>query len=470
MKQVKTRQDWGVLPYNSGRINGKYLVSNLLGNWDFLTSEEFKTLEQFKVKEDSSLFKRLHDKGLIIKDDNFPRSVTEFRRLQSHLFSDTSLHIAVVTTRCNFSCSYCQTHMKKPQDMDYNVATQLIKYLFDVRSQDVVLEFQGGEPLLNWDVLKFIIEHARKFNATNKNINISMVTNGLLLDEKKINFLIANDVSICISLDGPQNIHDRNRITNKHGGTYKQAAKAIAGLKNIYKQRKLNKPINLLPTITKYSLPFAEKIIDEYVKWGSEVIAVRPINKIGQAQESWEQIGYSPEEFNHFWAHAMDYILSLNKKGMKIRERMASVMLKKILRKENPGYVDLISPCGAGRSTLAYMPNGDIYPCDEARMAGDEMFKLGNVLKDAYEEVMKSTNLFCVCESSLAELWDYNSPYLPWMGTCPVLNYISQNNIVPKISQTGLYKIFHFQFEYIFKKILESKSNKAIFEGWAKEA
>lgn len=463
---MKKQENWAIVPYNAKKIDGKYLISNFYGSWSLLSRGDFLTLEQFNIEEKSPLFNRLYQEGIIVKEEKIPVLTQQFRQINSHLFNDTSLHIAVVTTRCNLKCNYCQTKTKEPQDMDFAVAARILKYLFDVRNECVNLEFQGGEPLLNWKVVRFLVENVRKINTVGKNLIISIVTNGTYLDQEKIDFLLDNNVNICISLDGTAAIHNKNRVFNNNQATYDKVIAAIKRLKKAYQKRKIDRPLDLLPTITRYSLPFAEKIIDEYIALGVKRIAIRPVNKIGFAKKEWGVLGYSAQEFNNFWARAMEYILKLNKKGVKLQERMASVMLQKILKKTNPGYVDLMSPCGAGRATLAYMPNGDVYPCDEARMVGSDMFKLGNILHSDYEEIMKSSNLFCMCEASLTELWDYNSAFLPWTGTCPVLNYLQGDNLVPKIRATPLYQIYNFQFEYLFKKLLESKENNDIFGQW----
>ncbi|MEW5895211.1 MAG: His-Xaa-Ser system radical SAM maturase HxsB [Candidatus Omnitrophota bacterium] len=461
-------KDWAVLPYNSQKINGHYLISNFFGSWDLLTSDEFKRLERFCFDENDKFFNRLLDKGVIVTEESAPGKINEFRKFQSHLFTDASLHIAVLTTRCNLSCRYCQTKVEEPVDMDMDIAAQVLKYCFDMRNPNISLEFQGGEPLLNWEVLKFLVEYIHKFNTINKNINVSLVTNGVLLNDEKIDFLVDNKVNVCISLDGPAGVHDGSRVFKDGNGSYEHVKSAIKKLKEAYKKRNLDHlKINLLPTLNRESLLRGKEIIDEYVRWGAETIALRPINEMGGAGCQWGKIGYTPEEFNLFWAEAMDYILELNKKGTRIEERMATVMLKKILKKENPGYVDLMSPCGAGRSVITYMPNGDIYPCDEARMACSDMFKLGNVLKNSYEEIIKSPSLFSICQSSLMDLWSYNSAFLPWMGTCPVLNYVLQGNIVPKITQTPGYKIQRFQFEYLFRKMMEDSQSQKVFQEWA---
>ncbi len=467
MDEKIVEKGWAVLPYQAELIDEHYLVSNMLGHWDILERDEFKGLERLCCDSDAGLFERLREKGIIATEENLPKLIQEYRRLNAHLFTDASLHIAVLTTRCNLECRYCQTQTDSALDMSVDVAAQVLKYCFDMRSPHINLEFQGGEPLLNWSVLTFLVEHIRKFNAANKSISISLVTNGTLLDDEKADFLVKNGVSVCISVDGPAKIHDRNRVYSGGGGTYEQAAGAMKRLKEAYQRAEKESRINLLPTLNKESLNFSKEIIDEYISWGVDVIALRPITAIGKAQCQWGHLGYTPEEFNRFWSEAMEYLLELNRQGVPIKERMASVMLKKILRKQDPGYVDQMSPCGAGRSVLTYMPNGDIYPCDEARMTGSDMFRLGNVLVDSYEDVMKSPKMFAMCQSSVMDQWCYHSAFLPWMGTCPVLNYLNQGTIVPKITQTPKYKIERFQLEYLFKKMIDDPQSREIFERWA---
>lgn len=466
MNTVEQVKDWAVLPYNTERINGHYLVSNVLGSWDLLSIDEFKSLEQFSLDENDDLFNRLYEKGVIVKEENLPKIINEYRNLQSHLFSDASLHIAVLTTRCNIACNYCQTRTEEPADMNIATAAKIIDYCFGMRNQNINLEFQGGEPLLNWDVLKFLVENIQNFNTINKNIKISLVTNGVLLNEEKVNFLVDNGVNICVSVDGPEKVHNSNRVFSDGKGTYEKVKASIAMLQEAYKKRGIPSKLALLPTLSKQSLSFAKEIIDEYVGLGISIISLRPSNKLGGAQCQWDSIGFSPEEFNHFWSDAMDYILELNKQGVNIKETMAIAMLTKILKKQNPGHVDLMSPCGAGRAVITYMPNGDLYPCDEARMVGSDMFKLGNILDSTYEKAIKNPKLFSICESSLLDLWDYNSAFLPWTGTCPVLNYMSQGNIVPKITQTPKHKVHSFQLKYLFTKIIENKKNLEIFQKW----
>ncbi|MEI8348843.1 MAG: His-Xaa-Ser system radical SAM maturase HxsB [Candidatus Omnitrophota bacterium] len=461
--KIRKDKNFTIIPFNRRPIKESYLVSNVLGGWDFLNEEEFRAFNSFNLDRDSSLFTRLHERGLVADERNIESLIEGYRTLNAHLFSDTSLHIAVVTTRCNLQCTYCQSKSPQRKDMDIEVAARVLKYLFEVRTTAVTLELQGGEPLLNWETVKFLVEHARKFNKS-KNLQLALVSNCVLLDEVKMKFLADFNVSLCCSLDGPRQLHDAYRRFPNGEGSYTQAVKNIK-----FFEEKFGRKVGLLPTITKHSFGYFKEIVDEHLRWKQPDIALRPVNQIGGACTYWPALGYSAEEFIVFYKNSMDYILELNKKGIFIRERMAAFMLKKILSREDPGFVELMNPCGAGRGQIVYMPDGSCYPCDEARMVEDELFCLGNILKEDYDILMRKDNLLHLLESSVMNLWDYNSAFFPWTGTCPVVNYYTQKNFVPKIACSPLHKVYNFQFQYIFEKMLEDKDNMNIFKRWVKK-
>ena len=457
------KQEFSILPYNSKTLkNNNYLVSNFFGAWDFLNQKEFRKLNSLNLSDSSSLFRRLHNNGLIVSGSNLDRLLADYRKLNANLFSDTSLHIAVLTTRCNLECRYCQTKMAKQEDMSLEVASRVLNYLFSVNTNNITLEFQGGEPLLNWKTLAFLVENARKLNKNAKNLKITIVSNLLLLDKKKMRFFKKYGVEICSSFDGPKKVHDKNRVLKNGAGTYDIVLNKIKQLGKEFGMR-----VNLLPTITKYSLKHYKEIIDEYVRLKQDEICLRPVNKLGFACSNWDNLGYSPEEFTTFYQHSLNYILTLNRKGVKIKERMARLICEKVINKTDPGYVELMTPCGSGRNTIVYMPSGTCYPCDEARMMREDAFKLGNILNENYSDMIKKENLVHLLEASVLNLWDYNNAFLPWMGTCPVVNYGLQGNLVPKIWCSPMHKISNFQFEYIFDKMAEKDGNTLkIFENW----
>jgi sulfatase maturation enzyme AslB (radical SAM superfamily) len=313
--------------------------------------------------------------------------------------------------------------------MDLDTARRIVQFVRERYAQHITLEFQGGEPTLNWDVLSFLVKNIRKLDREDRKITITVVTNLTLLDDKKMRFLKDFSVDICVSFDGPKHIHDKNRIFSSGKGTY------LTGVKNINRlNKRFKKNVNLLPTITKYSLKAYKEIVDEYVRLGQKGIALRPVNHLGNACCNWQNLGYTLEEFIEFYKKALNYLLELNKKGVIIKERMAEVILKKIFNKRDPGYVDLMNPCGAGRGQIVYMPDGSCYPCDEARMVADEMFLMGNIRKESYEALIKKENLLHLLETSVVNLWDYASVFSPWIGVCPFLIMLHRRILLQKLN------------------------------------
>lgn len=141
--------------------------------------------------------------------------------------------ILVVTTNCNLRCHYCILSEKYPYEkspgperMPQGVAFRAIDYylrmLARIRNRDparaAVISFYGGEPLLNLDVIEKAVEYVR--NLGERNVRYSLSTNGTLLSQEVADFLVANKFLISVSLDGPKQEHDRNRVNDRDGGTF----------------------------------------------------------------------------------------------------------------------------------------------------------------------------------------------------------------------------------------------------------
>jgi His-Xaa-Ser system radical SAM maturase HxsB len=468
-----TKDKSGLLPCNCGKIGSNRLVTNYFGSWSMLSEKEFSSLNRCSTGQGGRLSGRLKKDGIIIDRQNFSRVLDGYKTLNRFLFQGPSLHIVVPTLRCNHKCVYC--HAAPPDardsDMDRATAINVLNFIFKTQSKAVTIEFQGGEPLLNWDIVKLIVKEAGRLNEKyeKKNLRIAIVSNLTLMDEKKLDFLVRNNVSVCTSLDGPEKVHNANRNYINGKGTYKDVVKWIGKIKEGYRKRKSAAELNALVTVTRHSLPYWKEIIDEYAGQGFSTVHLRFLNRLGRARENWGEISCTPEEFTAFWKKGMDYMIALNKKGIRIKERTASLMLEKILNKRCPGYAELMSPCGAGRTQLAYSFNGDVYTCDEARMLNEELFRLGNVHKNTYKEVMRSGSLIGTCYASVLDNYCPDCVFRPFCGTCPVLNYAEQGTLVPKIRETAKCKIYKEQFSHIFGSISKNLSEYDILRKWVDE-
>jgi len=163
-------------------------------------------------------------------------------------------------------------------------------------------------------------------------------------------------------------------------------------------------------------------------------VFLRALNPFGFAVKTDDKIGYTAKEFMPFYREALDYIIELNKQGVEIMERWATIFLAKILTNQDPNYVDIRSPCGAGIGQIAYNYDGQIFTCDEARMVyqmGDPAFRVGQAGEISYDEVIDSSVVRSILFASTQEALPHCSEcvYLPFCGTCPVYNYGTQGNI-----------------------------------------
>ncbi len=458
--------------YRNKKIGDKILITTDNGSWVFLNEEEFGMLKKDNVSDNLGLFNLLEDKGVIVTEKNKSDIIDLWRKRYHYLIQGTSLHIVIPTLRCNQKCVYCHASSKpinaKEYDMDEKTAKAIVDFIFQSPSKGITIEFQGGEPLLRFDIVKYITEYAKKLNEIyKKNLFLSIVTNLTLMDEEKLNYLIENGISICTSFDGPDFLHNKNRGFFCNAGTYSYVNKWVKRIQEEYEKRKIgNRKANALITITKDSLKYPREIIDEYLKLKLTDIHLRFLNNLGDARKVWGEINYSSEEFINFWKKSMDYILEINKKGYIIRERAALIILRKIFTGVDPNYMDMRSPCGAIIGQMAYTPKGDIFSCDEARMISEDLFKLGNVEKNSYKDILSSEQTCSIVSSSIndCQICDF-CVYKPYCGICPVCNYAEQGSIIVKIPKTARCKIYKAQFTYLFSR-LQDLDNKKIFLSW----
>lgn len=341
------------------------------------------------------------------------------RRTKEYLLVPTTLHIFVVSKNCNFNCIYCQAGNLN-QNENYNMSKETAKRAVDIAmdspSRHLTFEFQGGEPLMNFETIKYIVEYSKSI-SNGKFIEYSLVSNLTLLTDEMIEFFLENEVSICTSIDGDRVLQNINR-------PYKNAVKL--------KEKQIK--VNAIETTTKHSLDKYKEIVDEYIKLELESIFIRALTRLGKADNNWKNIGYEAEEFLEFYKKALDYIIEKNKQGIFLSEGHSNIFLKKILLNQPINYMELRSPCGGAIGQLAYYYDGNIYTCDEGRMLsemGDDSFKVGNVYKNTYKELMQCDCTKAICVSSCIECLPYCSTcaYMPYCGTCPVINLAQDNNI-----------------------------------------
>ncbi len=449
----------------------KNLITTETGSWVLLDDKEFSYLRAKRVHEKPQLFNELKSKDIVITRESFEKTAENYRKRKSFLFKYPDLHIITPTLRCNLNCIYCHSNPKNPEikkfDMDKDTAKSVVDFIINSPSKNPTIEFQGGECLLNFDTTKFIIEYAeKKAKEKNKKISFTLVTNMTLMNEEIISFLKNHHiVGIATSLDGPKEVHDKNRKYIKNNGSYDDVAYWIEKI-----NKSFGKYFNLggLCTITKNSLPYHKEIIEEYYKLGFRTVWPRVLNNLGFAHSVWKKIGYTPKEYIEFYKKFLNEIIEMNKYNKRIIEVYSMTFSQKILNREPVSNVDMISPCGAGIGQLLYDYKGDIFTCDEAKIFGED-FKIGNVNKNNIVEVLKHPTVASMMNiSSKLPLICDKCVFSPYCAVCPIHFYVTQGNIVPKMANDFRCEIYKEIIKIIFKKILFEEKDREVFLDWFK--
>ncbi len=431
---IQLSKEYRINYFNFSPFNDEYLLTNDAGEYAFLEGKDLQALIN-KRELSEAVANRLKAAHMIF--DNEEVFISDYKDYikwnKRYLFSATALHIFVLNNECNMRCIYCQAKDEESISRCYmNKATaeKCVDIALSSPAKSLTFEFQGGEPLLNFDVLKFIVEYSEKKKG-GKHIEYNLVSNLTVLTDEMLEFLTANEIGVCTSVDGPKELHDVNRPFLSGTGSYDAVKRQIKRLSNAGVR------VSAIQTTTKQSLSYPQEIVDEYCLMGQNELFIRPLTKLGTAAKSWDRIGYSAEEFLDFYEACFNYILQLNKKGTIIREKHAVLFLKKILCGVSDNYMELRSPCGASIGQIAYYADGNIFTCDEGRMLyemGNPAFMLGNAFENTYDELMQSPICKAVCVSSLLEgqLTCSDCVFQPYCGVCPVINLAHEHDIFAK--------------------------------------
>ena len=333
------------------------------------------------------------------------------------ILSGPSLHMIVPTLLCGHSCRYCQVS-RAVGDSGYSMSRQhlarVCDLIFESASRTLTVEFQGGDPLIRYDLVKEAIERiAERNEQEGRSIRYVVASTLHQLTHEMCDFFRKHRVFLSTSLDGPAYLHNRNRPTPGRD-SYERTVAGVAMAREFVGKNS----VAALMTTTKESLQHADAIVDEYVKLQFPEIFIRPINCHGFARRQKVDNDYSVDEFMRFYHKAFERVIYWNEKGVNIREVAAVLAFNKMLSPFDAGYVDLQTPTGAGLAALLYHYDGWVYPSDEARMiseTGDTSLRLG-VIESSLDELLKSSVQRNLIRSSLPQSNDI-------CGDCAYNNY-----------------------------------------------
>lgn len=458
--------------FNFKKFKDKNLITNDMGQYMLLPDEDFEKLIHDKINENSPYYEELSNKAFVYNTDNdvfIEKNKDCLRCCKGYLGCATSLHIFVVTNTCNMNCGYCQAHFKEKSHqgkMSIETAKKAVEIALSSPTLNLTFEFQGGEPLINFETIKFIVEYSKQMKSDERFIDYTIVSNLTLLTDEITEFCVNNNISISTSLDGNSSIHNYNRPFANGGNTFDTVVEKI---KLLQKKKIFGGAIQ---TTTKYSLERYKDIIDTYVSLGIKSVFLRPLTPLGTACANWDEIGYTTDSFKDFYSDSIRYMLHLNKDGICVKETHAEILLRKILTGNPVNYMELRSPCGASIGQMAYYYDGNVFTCDEGRMIyemGDASFKLGTV-NNSYDELMNSSVCKAVSAASVLESLPGCSdcPYNIYCGVCPVINFALEKDIYAKAPNNYRCRLYGRILDTIFDILAENNEQSELLKLWIK--
>ena len=429
-------EGYRLLPMRFLALDSKrYVATNFAGNHQVLTSRQLHDLVTHQIKIRSRLYDDLKANHFLADgDSDVYRELlaTKYRTRQSKLPEFTSLHLFVVTLRCDHSCQYCQVSRVSEDrtafDMTPETAERALDLVFQSPARALKIEFQGGESLLNFGLIRQIVESAERRND-GRNLQFVVASNLAPLSDEILEFAAKHRLFFSSSLDGPADLHNANRPRPNRDSH----ARAVAGIRRI-RERLGRDVVSALMTSTAASLEQPEAIIDEYVRLEFDSIFLRYISPYGFAVRTTQRIGYETDAFIEFFKRGLRHIIALNKSGTFIREHYTTLLLQRILTPFATGYVDLQSPAGIGISAIVYNYDGDVYASDEGRMLaemGDATFRMGNV-RDSYRDLFLESPLLPTVHQTMLEGLPgcCDCAFLPYCGSDPVFHHRTQRDAV----------------------------------------
>lgn len=374
---------------------GKYVAVAKSGDWELLSGETLNLLADSTITLPTELSARLISKFLITSpfEGNGTALLRKARSTAKHatVRLGPSLHIIVPTLQCAHSCQYCQVSRalgSEGHTMNIDDLDAACDQVFESSAQTLTVEFQGGDPLLRFDLVKrAVLRIVNRNQCERRTLRFVIASTLHQLTLEICEFCREHGIYLSTSIDGPPWLHNRNRPT-KERDAYERTLDGIRMAREVMG----SDSVSALMTTTRLSLAHPHEIVDEYVQLGFHEIFVRPLSSYGFAKRNQARLGYSVGEFQSFYEAALDRVLWWNARGVPIREVYASIICNKILSTFDAGYVDLQSPTGAGSSVIVYNYDGYVYPSDEARMlaeTGDDSLRMRAIRENERESFPK---------------------------------------------------------------------------------
>lgn len=280
------------------------VVTNFVGEFVVLKREKLDDVVQKRLSPSDKTYSLLRSRHFI-KEASDTASIQllglKTRTKYSHIRNFTNLHLFVVSLRCDHSCHYCQvsrqSENKSAFDMTEETADKALNIVFRSPNPAIKIEFQGGKPLLNFELVRYVVLKAKKINEIEKrDLQFVITTTLSLITEEILNFCKEHKIFLSSSLDGPEDLHNKNR-PRPGKDSY---SRFVDGLQNARDKLGYD-AVSALMTTSPASLTRVRDIIDEYLKHDLNGIFLRHLSPYGFAIKTKSYDAYNVERWLEFY-------------------------------------------------------------------------------------------------------------------------------------------------------------------------
>ncbi len=326
----------------------------------------------------------LEEAGKLFSEDQYEKLAFDYKN-NSNVVKALCLHVAHT---CNLNCSYCFASQGKYQGeramMSFEVGKQAFDFLIanSGTRRNLEVDFFGGEPLMNWDVVKQLVAYARSIEKEhNKNFRFTLTTNGVLIDDEIIDFLNKEMSNVVLSLDGRRDVHDHFRKDYAGNGSYD---KIVPKFQRLVEKRG-GKDYYVRGTFTHNNVDFTNDIFH--------------MADLGFTELSMEPVVCPPEDPYALTAEDLPKVLEqyeiLAKEMIKRKKegRPFTFYHYMLDLKNGPCIYKRITGCGSGTEYMAVTPWGELYPCHQ--FVGDPKYSLGNIWEGVKNKEAQDEFRYC---------------------------------------------------------------------------
>jgi len=431
------------------------LVNPDNGGWAAFDRDEYHLVKTRSEPPQGNIGEFLYRVGLCARDTHHRDFVRHSQYTEQLYFFEFA-----VTMGCNLACKYCFAESRP--SLSKEKATAELAELFIDRVAEYratthtlipfIIEFTGGEPLMNFRIVRHTVEYTKRRYGDLLNAEFVIQSNLTMLDAETLEFAKQHHMGIGISCDGFEAVHDKQRPFASGRGSHRVVKTNMSKLRRCYPENSGS----VIAVITQDSVDKMAEIVLYLYLSGYREINLKPMAELGRGAT-----GVGKKPFAKSYVEGLFKVLNCvitpvyYEMGELIQENYLSRTFQHLFHPYR-AFMCERSPCGGARNICIVMPNGDVYPCNQA--TDDKELPLGNIKRSSFSELLQTTPAEMLRGRTLDRIEECRTcPFRDWCGSpCPHEAFMKRGSFMAKSAdcdilrlryETALHGLLHNEFD-----------------------